>query len=215
MRPRVALGIAALAAVGACAGHGTPARAPEPRPPTSVALVDSVAWETEAGEGVLHRIAVRTGSSIDTIPGVLTGSRPILVAGGVLGFAWAKDDITHAFRYDLATRRVQSLPLPRDFSPAFSAPAISPTGDYVAYVLVPGNSTAAGAVRRWPAGPEVVRSGFVAVPATDVALERARWLDGDRFEIYIDLTTAAERWQRIRGSVATRVIRIDTVARLP
>ena len=208
--------LAALAS-GACAG-GHPRRsslAPAQPSEVLVTLVDSVAWEAGGNEGVLHRIQVRAGAAVDTIAGILTGAAPVTVRGNVLGYEYRGGDVVHAFRYDLAGRRLDRLPLPPDLNPYFSAPAISPTGEFVAYVVVPGNSTAAGVVRKWPDGAEVVRSAPVAVPATDVAAEHARWLDPVRFEIYIDLTGDTPRWHRIRGSVSTRALSADTVTKLP
>lgn len=174
-----------------------------------VALVDSVPFATEMHDGVLRRVQVRTAAGLDTIPSVLTHALPVVLPdGSVLGFLFEGADLRSAFAWH-PSRALQLIPLPDDADRWFTTPAFSPDGRYLAYVSY-GEGYGRGVVREGAAGPVVVRTDSVAVPATDAALSFARWLDAETFEIYLDVGETG--WHRFAGTVAAGVTRNDTVA---
>ena len=205
-----------LLAAAACGPPPTPGPVPAPAP--RVQLVDSVAWEDEADEGVLWRVEIRDGARVDTIPGVLTADRPLLLGGArLLGFAAGDSGIT-AFEYDLGTRTVKRDSLPRDLHPFFSAPAFSPDGRHIAYVVVPGDETGYAVSRTWPGLELVWRSAAVRVPATDAAGgNQVRWLSPDTAEVVVETGYSTdEAWYHVVGSVRRRaVVSADTLRARP
>lgn len=185
----------------------------------SVQLVDSIPWENELGEGFLRRVEVRIGSRVDTLPGVLTSELPVVSPESVLsGFAYEADGITAAYAYDARRRRFTWLRLPEDFNPYYSAPSISPDARHLAYVIVPGNSTASASVRSWPGRRLVWRSDTVQIPATDARdLTLTRWISPDSSEAYIATgVSTGDAWYRVLGSVrAGAVLQADSVWQSP
>jgi|GEM_PF-2950236 len=210
-------GLLCLAA--ACGSAPKPAAAPVPVTVPVVQLVDSVAWEDKSGEGTLRRVEVRDGFLVDTLADVLTYDLPVVVGGSrVLGFAYDRDGISGAFEYDPAIRSIRRDSLPADFNPFFSAPAFSPDGRHIAYVVVPGDETAHAMVRTWPGRELVWRSAAVRVPATDAeGGNQVRWLDSDTAEFAIETGDATdEAWYHVLGSVQRRaVVSADTVRERP
>ena len=185
--------------------------------PLTIQLVDSIPWSHELGDGHLRRVQVRSGTSVDTIPGVLTSVVPQRVSPSrVLGFAFEADAITGAYEYDVARRRVRRLPLPEDLDPVFSAPSFSPDGRYLAYVVAPGDATGWAVVRSWPARREIWRSDRVQVPATDApGGNLTRWVSPDTAEAFVETAVSTDNgWYHVLGSVRRRaVLSADTVRR--
>jgi hypothetical protein len=203
------LALAAVSLLAACAPAARGGPAPSPAA-VRVALVDSVPFETEMHEGVLRRVEVRSAASVDTIPEVLTHTPPLVRADGrVLGLAWEDADLRDAFVYDPTRRRMERMALPDDADRWFTTPAFSPDGQFLAYVAY-GKEQGRGIVRRGVQGPIVVRTEPVAVPATDAAINYAVWLDGETFEIYLDVGEPG--WHRFTGTVSAGVTANDTVA---
>jgi hypothetical protein len=204
---RLVAGALVLAA-GAC----TPPRsAPGPAPAAvRVALVDSVPYETEMHDGFLRRVEVRTAARVDTIPHVLTPLLPIVAPDGtVMGFDYQAADLVRAFAWDPARRSLRPIELPDDADRWFTTPAFSPDGRHLAYVAL-REGFGRGMVRRGARGRVVVRTDPVEIPATDAAINFARWTDAQTFEIYLDVGETG--WHRFTGTVAAGVVRNDTVA---
>lgn len=200
---------AALASAAACGPAVRGGPAPSAASAVRVALVDSVPFSTEMHDGVLRRVEVRTPAGVDTVPEVLTHVLPVvLVDGRVLGFAWDGPDLVEAFVYDAAARRVERVSLPDDADRAFTTPAFSPDGRYLAYVVY-SEGYGRGMVRLGVRGPVVVRTDSVPVPPTDAALSFARWPGTETFEIYLDVGETG--WHRFRGTVSEGVTANDTV----
>lgn len=176
-----------------------------------VALVDSVPFATEMHEGVLRRVEVRSAAGVDTIAEVLTFVPPVVREDGrVLGFAWQGMDLREAFVYDPARRRLERVALPEDADRWFTTPAFSPDGRYLAYVAyAEAGGFGRGMVRREVRGPVAVRTDSIPVPGTDAAVNFAKWLDSETFEIYLEV--GEEGWHRFRGTVSAGVTANDTV----
>jgi hypothetical protein len=206
----------AIFAVGMAACTGTAPNAAEPAPAGryEAVLVDSVAWETEMSGGVAHRVEVRReGRAVATIPGVVTTVRPVWSPGqGVVGYSFDVETggLDRAFRYDPARARITFSPVPDDFG-AFTEPALSPDGRYVAYTAYDGQGRAWAVVRAFPDGRVAVRGPPIGVEAGDVAFNGAEWRSADAFEVMIDLGGAEQRWARVRGTVGAGVASVDTV----
>lgn len=206
---RLSAALSACAVLGGCASvHRS---VPVGAPPTAV-LVDSIPQEDESGYAVvLHRIELRQGSTVDTLPGVLVAEPPVVTRAAVHGFAYEGTSIAHGFRYDLRTRRITEISLPRHLISQLSTPALSPDGRHLAYVALPHDGNAYGVVMTWPKRRHVVRSPGVPVPATDFAFEYALWTSAEDFELYIDLGASDGLWHRFRGSLRDRTLAADSV----
>jgi len=203
-----------LLAAAACGPPPTPGPVPAPAP--RVQLVDSVAYDEGDGE-TFRRVEVRTGVRVDTVPGVLTLELPLVVGSRLLGFRY-DGDTAGAFEYDLETRTVKRDSLPRDLHPFFSAPAFSPDGRHIAYVVVPGDETGYAVARTWPGLELVWRSAAVRVPATDAAGgNQVRWLSPDTAEVLAETGYSTdEAWYHVVGSVRRRaVVSADTLRARP
>lgn len=213
MKPAAYAAAALLIAAAACTPAARPAAGPAAGA-VRVALVDSVPFATEMHEGVLHRVEVRSPARVDTIPWVLTHTLPVVLPGGtVLGFTWEGADLQWAFAWDPG-RPLRLTSLPDDADRAFTTPAFSPDGRYLAYVAYGAEGGWAwGIVRRDVTGPVVVRTDSVAVPGTDAAINFARWVDDETFEIYVDVSETA--WHRFTGTVSAGVTRTDTAGPPP
>jgi hypothetical protein len=203
--------VALLLATAACAPPAS--HAPRPALEPLVDLVDPVACD-ECHRGDLWRVEVNYGSRVDTVPDVLTVEPPLLVGGTrLLGFRHGAD-VADAFEYDLRTRAVKRHSLPGDLHPFFSAPAFSPDGRHLAYVVVPGDGTGYAIARTWPGLALVWRSAAVVVPATDAAGgNMVRWRSADTAEVVIETGLATDSaWYHLLGSLRRRaVVSADTL----
>jgi len=184
-----------------------------------VQLVDSVAWEDDADGWTVWRVEVRHGARVDTVPGVLTDELPLLVGGTrLLGLTYRQGEVAEGFAYDLGSRTLRRDSLPSDLNPFFSAPAFSPDGLHIAYVVIPGDETGYAVVRTWPGRELVWRSAAVQVPATDAAGGAGvRWTSPDMAEAWIETGVSTdEAWYRVVGSVRRRaVVSADTTRERP
>lgn len=215
-KPLTALQAApSLLVVVTCANRPEPAPVNRGAGSVAVELVDSVVFDDEIGSGnVLRRVVVRSSSGHRHVPGLLTLVAPVVVGDSVvLGIGFdSTGALTHAFRYSLARHAVDTLPLPADYSPTLTVIAIAPDGRHIAYVRFPGDETATGVVRVWPAGPVVVETPVVRVPAGDGLSGAADWLTAETFHLFIDIfADTTGRWLRFTGKVRSGLQRTDTI----
>ncbi|HEX2077668.1 MAG TPA: hypothetical protein VHG08_08160 [Longimicrobium sp.] len=174
-----------------------------------VALVDSIPFRTELEEGFLRRVEVRSPGGVDTIRFVLTHSVPLVLADGtVLGFTFSGTELRSAFTWHPAGKQLRLIALPEDADLVFTIPAFSADGRYLAYVAYQ-QGFGRGMVRRGASGYVVVRTDSVEVPATDAAMNFARWTGPEAFEILLDVSETG--WHRFSGTVSSGVTRVDTV----
>ena len=179
-------------------------------------LADSVRFENELiGVGYLRRVAVETGAGVDTIEGVVTDQRPVVVADSVVyGFVYDQQAVTAGFSYDVTTKTLRRLTLPHQLFP-FSTPRLSPDGRHLAYLALDSSGRGYAAVAAWPSGEVVYRGQPVRMLETDAVVDAATWHDAARFEIRIERShSVGGGAQRIRGSVrALDSTMVDTIGR--
>ena len=184
-----------------------------PAPPIrAVFLVDSAFVHVGTMERYIYHVAMRHDSSVDTLRGIITVTRPTLVADSlVLGVTY--DSSTAAgyslFRYSAPSGQLEISDPPGDLRLAVSEPAFAPDGRYVAYIAFPGDATGKGVLRRWPKGELLLQTPSDTVPASDVTGGWADWTDVSHFELY--MVIADDKWVRFRGVVDRPSVVTDTV----
>lgn len=202
-----------LALSGGCAAFGAGAAERPNRAIREVTLVDSVHWETGLEEGLLYRIAVHYAAETDTLPGILTPHRPVVLGASVIyGLDYRDGVAVRGFRYDAASRAVQFYPLPDDMA-GWTAHALSPDARHLAYIARDSAGLLSAVIRAWPTGRTVYRSGWVAGYPSDVDYNSARWIAPGSYEIRIRLgdDVSTERYLRVRGSVHAEGAVADTI----
>jgi hypothetical protein len=167
------------------------------------------------------RVTLARGAMV--LPGVITDQMPKLVGDSVLygfldqpaGGGW------RAFRFRARTRAVDLLPIPERLTAWPAGRTFTGNGRYLAYV---GQDSASkqwcAVVRRVPSGVVIASAG-----AIDDFFEIGRhafasWHDDRLWTVDIGLKPEGrfsrgdvpKRYLRVRGSLAARVIRADTVA---
>jgi hypothetical protein len=195
-------------------GQPADSAAPPPASGIAVSLVDSLPWANMLEAGVRHRVVVTAAGRTDTIPGVAATSEPVVAEGRVHGFTMEGDgSIPAGFVYDAASRDLERVPLPDDFT-GFTAFALSPDAAYLAYAgRAEDGSGLAGVIRRWPGGELLYRSDGIAGYPSDAANSEVEWHGPSAVEIRIrtdDVETEGGTWLRLRGVPGSEML-ADTV----
>lgn len=208
----LALGACRPDAERAAVSHDTLGRGDSPR--IVLQLVDTLRYVTELDEGFLHRVEVRRGAHIDTIPGVLTLLEPVAEGDSlVYGFLFdSAGTLREGFRFSIPRRRVDPVPLPTDLLPSVSYPALAADARHVAYARFDTDGTARGIIRRWPSLEPVLETPSIGFVAGDMLGGAAEWEDAQSFTIYIDpFSDGSNRWARLRGRLGSTNVAVDTV----
>jgi hypothetical protein len=175
-----------------------------------VAIQDDV-----IGTIYLHRVAVRTDRSTDTLRGVVTAQRPIVVGDSVVyGLIYDGVKAVAGFRY-YAGGSVEQLPWPR--TPVFNTtPSWSPDTRHVAYVAVDSLGVYP-LILSWPERAIVLRGPTVSPLETDDVVDSEVWNGPDSVEIEVQLAIKGQPERRVlryRADVARRTAISDTAIRL-
>lgn len=215
IRTTIAQAALAAATVLACGGTEAPPLPPEEARIREVRLVDSIPWETELAAGVHRRILVTYDGLADTIPGVTTSRRPVVLGDTtVFGFDEEAGEVVAAFRYRLGSTEVETIRLPEDFL-SFAAFALAPDAEQLAYIGEREEGRLAAVVRTWPAKAPVYESHAVEGYPSDGPNSSVEWAGEDEVEIRIrldDLDTPGGSWLVVRGAPAAGTMVVDTVA---
>ena len=212
MRPSCVL---ALLVLTACAGKD--ASPPRTTPtPSSTRLSLKLVDERTPDEGEAdpyYRVEIR-GARLDTVRAVLTTDEPTLVGDSlILGtLSDTMADQLAFFRYHVATRVLDTIPMPAIFHDPFSGIAISNDGRFVAWAHFDRSSRAAAEVRTFPGGELVSRSAETAVSPSGGRLAHPSWVRSDSAVIPVWADVVPERpWIRYHFVLATRSWGIDTL----
>lgn len=209
---------ASLAACGAQVGCDPQPASSAADPSGQIVLADSAAWDTGAGELIVHRVLFGDEGREASIPGFFVRTTPGVTGEQQLVAVAYGDDGLSVVRVDLRTREREVFALPDDALGHLSEPAFSPDGRYLAYVAFTGGGAAQPIVRRWPDHTIVCRGPAVELEPTNFLLNAARW-QGEAFEIYLDLAheptaddvaTPHRGWLRVRGSPRHAGLTVDT-----
>lgn len=190
--------------------------------PTLV-LLDSAAvagnWNPMGDSMTVYRFVVRGERHTDTLRNVIEPLPPVVAGGRVVGLrvrssgddSWDRE----IFTLDVRAGQTRVRPIPGDVYIFFHDLAISPTGEYLAYV---GDDSISGrtyaAVRRIATGERVLRTKPRGGCDCDVDMNHARWVAPDSFEIAVALLDHPG-WEIVRGSAARHRLHVDTVAHEP
>jgi hypothetical protein len=176
----------------------------------SVQLVDAETHgiETEPVE----KIEVKLGSTIDTIPKLLTSLMPVVTNDGIVhGIAMTDGgEASDGFDYDPRTKELTRFPLPADLNGSFHEIEINADARFVAYIAHTAVGGTWAVIRSWPSLKEVMRSATSEGYPSDVSYDQVKWLDPNRFQISYRIRSGAI--VSIEGDVATRAMKVDTAA---
>jgi hypothetical protein len=176
----------------------------------SVQLVDAETHgiETEPVE----KIEVKLGSTIDTIPKLLTSLMPVVTNDGfVHGIAMTDGGVaSDAFDYDPRTKKLMRFPLPADLNGSFHEIEINADARFVAYIAHTQVGGTWAVIRSWPSLKEVMRSATSEGYPSDVSYDQVKWLDPNRFQISYRNRSGAI--VSIEGDVAAKAMKVDTAA---
>lgn len=202
MRDRDLVLLIATVALTACTGHdrrmnsgSSTARAEGV--PARWRIVDSSTsgtwWDPMVDSGTVYRIRVTRGKDSVDVSEVIA-PLPVLVADTAVAgikLGTGEGNGRELFRVALPGHRTASWPLPDDMVANFTDVAISPDGQYMAYVAEDHRGMPVGVVRRFPDGPVVVRGPPAAGCECDTDPNHARWVTSDSFEIAVVNRAAA------------------------
>lgn len=216
-----ALAVAVLAGCAAPPAADAPRTAePAPRVPAplraagaqpQVTLVDSIPYGDGMVEGYLRRLVVVSGERRDTVPGVLVADPPVVGPDGAVYGIRAQDELALGlFAYDVATRRVRTLPTPEGWWES-TVPRLAPDGRHVAYLAHGTDGTGHAAVAALPGGQVVYRGPRAVLQETGGGVDEITWSTPRRFEIRVYMGGATGGIQRVRGSVAPFAVQVDTL----
>jgi hypothetical protein len=218
MRHRHLPAALAISVLAGCAGPSAGEPAPGSTAPGRAAgaqpritLVDSLPYGDGMIEGFLRRVVVVRGGRQDTVPGVLVADRPVIGPDGAVYGIRAQEELAGGlFAYDVAARRVRTLPTPEGWWES-TAPRLAPDGRHVAYLAYGTDGTGHAAVAALPGGQVVYRGPRAVLLETGAGVDDIRWLTPREFEILVYLGGATGGIQRVRGSVAPLMVEVDTL----
>lgn len=198
------------------ADSSTPGKAPDSTPgvkPT-IRLVDYAVHGGDLSDSVA-RVEVTFGSSVDTIPGVLTSLSPVATNDAMVhGIATTGEGlISGGYDYNARTKKLTMFALPPDVN-QYMADDIELNDDakFVAYIVNADKTWAV--VRSWPSMAVVVRTlpsdGFPSDHAGD---NLVGWLDLYQFQFHYRISSGP--WILIEGDAQRRTMKVDTIATLP
>jgi hypothetical protein len=180
-------------------------------------LVDSLTCfdELRSDSGLLRRVAVHHGVADDTVPSILMIESPTVIGDSlVLGFTYDEEcQLIGTFRYRIADRQVDRADLPSDLSPGVTRAALSPDGQYLAYVsFVIDTGSGVGVVRRWPRGDLALRTPPVPVAASDALSGSVRWESAGEVRLAI-LPDGSDGsyWIQFTAYLSTGALKRDTL----
>jgi hypothetical protein len=176
----------------------------------SVQLVDAETNGIEAEP--VEKIEVKLGSTIDTIPKLLTSLMPVVTNDGIIhGIAMTDGGVaSDGFDYDPRTKKITRFPLPSDLNGAFHEIEINADARFVAYIAHTEVGGTWAVIRSWPSLKEVMRSATSEGYPSDVSYDQVKWLDPNRFQISYRIRSGAII--SIEGDLATKGVKVDTAA---
>jgi hypothetical protein len=216
-RFRLLTGLIGALLIG-CGSGEPPSRAdthtaPPPARVLAADFADSVEFSDETiGAFYLHRVSVRSEHSTDTLAGVVTLRRPIIVGDSVVyGLIYDGVEVVAGFAYRPGTG-VERFTWPE--TPIFgSTPTFAPDARHVAYAANDSMGVHP-VVLSWPDRAIVLRGPSVYPLETDAGLDREAWTGPDSVEIQVDLTIHDDmkfRTLRYRADVSHRTAVSDTI----
>lgn len=184
----------------------------------AVHLVDPLTWYSEsdffsADSGVHYRIEVETHTRRDTVPNVLVLTPPVVSADSlyVSGVALEAHDVARGiFTYSPGSRGLTLITEPGPGYRPYSGPALSPYGDYLAYLANDRNYHFWLVVVAWPTTEVMVETPQIQTSCTEFWGNALRWVSPDSVELYMNLCKE-DSWARASGTLSTQSFGVDTV----
>ena len=203
-------------AVGACTPNGTPQRS------DAVVVLDSAMvyppWHLLADSARVYRVRLSADSLTREVTNVVTPFPSPAGASSFIGLLWHPTSADEAerliVRWNLATGRVDSLPIPEDAWYVANDIIASPDGRFIAYAGSDSTGTFA-MIRTFPDLRPLMRLAGGGGCDCDVDLNHVRWFAPDSFEVAIAHVSSGNGWLIARGRASAGRARIDTVASEP
>lgn len=171
-------------------------------------------WNLVEDSVTTYRIEARAAGTIDTVSGVIPPLPLTTTDSSVVGLRiTGSEPSRELFRLRPRGSAVESIALPNDIWPYFTDVAVSPDGQFVAYVSWNQRGDVAAIVRRLD-GSVVLRSPEIVGCDCDVDRNHARWLNADRVEIAVDGSDLGG-WLLLAGNATLRRVHLDTLSTEP
>lgn len=192
------------------------------RPEGPVVLLDSATvyppWDLMADSSRVYRVRLTADSVSREIAHVIEPFPTLASNRSFIGLLWhptSPEEATRLLaRWDLATGRVDSLPLPDDVWYVAHDILASPDGRFIAYAGSDSTGTFA-MIRTFPELRPVLRIADGGGCDCDVDLNHVRWFAPDSFEVAIAHVNSGKGWLIARGRASAARARIDTVEAEP
>ena len=175
-------------------------------------------WDATADSVPAYRMVVEARGATDTLTHVIEPWPVAVGDSGVAGLRlrFAPGDAAsrrEIFRLTLPGKRLRTWPVPGDVWYYYRDVAVSPDGQYVAYVG--GDPGTHAVVRRLEGGSVVVRGPVTEPCECDVDRHHARWVSADSFEIAVWGATPQGGWLLVAGRTPTGRFTLDTLLAEP
>lgn len=175
-------------------------------------------WDAKADSIATYRVVVEVSGATTTLEHVLEPWPVVTGDSGVAGLRlrFQPGDPAGArelFRLTLPANRFRTWSMPEDVWYFSRDVAISPSGEYIAYVA--GDPGTHAVIRRLDRDSVLIRGPVTEPCECDVDRHRARWVSADSFEVAVWGATPLGGWLLMAGRAPPGRFTLDTLPEAP
>jgi hypothetical protein len=146
----------------------------------------SAPWDPMDDSIMVYRIVASRAGVADTLADVIRPWPVVVSDSTIIGLHFVRSDSSRQIvSLTLPGRRRAVTPLPSDLHFQFTDIAISPHGQYLAYVASDSTSGPYPVIRAFDTGAEILRGPAAAGCDCDSDMNHARWVSVDSFEVAV------------------------------
>lgn len=176
------------------------------------------AWDAMTDSVATYRVVVEARGATDTIEHVIEPWPVVTGDSGVAGLrlrfqTGGPAGEREIFQLALPGERLRTWPVPSDVWYFYHDVAVSPDGQYVAYVG--GDPGTHAVIRRLDPDRVVIRGPVTEPCECDVDRHHARWVSADSFEVAVWGATPQGGWLLVAGRAPPGRFTLDTLPTEP